>query len=66
MLEAPWVGKTPEEYRGVKEFEVSFVMRGKVTITAKTEEEARELFETEYPNFELADYVEETEIEEVD
>ena len=66
MLEADYVGRTPEEYRGEKEFDVSFVMRGRVTIYAKTEEEARELFESDYPNFELADYVDETEIEEVD
>ena len=42
-LEAPWVGKTPEEYRGQKEFEVTVTIVCKVTVTADDKYDAKDI-----------------------
>lgn len=67
MLEASWVGKTPEEYHemttGEKEHIVYFSMKGSISISAKNKEEAEEKFLSEFSNLELLDYVDETEVD---
>ena len=70
MLEAPWVGKTPEEdhYRetGDKEYPVYFTMQGSVTIYARDEEDAEDQVKNHIPNVELAAHVDEIEVGEID
>ena len=70
MLEADYVGKTPEEYRqmitGEKEYTVYFSMKGSITIEARNREEAEEIFLANYSNIDLIDYIDETEVDEVD
>lgn len=70
MLEAPWVGRTPEEDHysetGEKEYTVYFTMRGSITVYAKGSEEAEDQVKNFIPNGELVDYVDEIEVDEVD
>lgn len=70
MLEAPWVGRTPEEdhYRetGEKEYTVYFTMRGSITVYATDCEGAEEQVKNFIPNRELVDYVDEIEVDEID
>ena len=66
MLEAPWVGRTPEEYRGEKEFDVNFSMKGTITIEARNREEAEEIFLANYSAIDLVDCVDEIEVEGID
>ena len=65
MLEAPWVGKTPEEYRDETEYTINFTMQGSITICARDKEQAKEIFRDMSRN-ELADYTEDVEIDEVE
>jgi hypothetical protein len=70
MLEAPWVGKTPEEYHemvtGEKEYTVYFSMKGSICIMANSREEAEEKVLSEFSNRELLDYVDETVVDDID
>lgn len=61
-IQADWVGKTPEEYAGEKEFTFTITMTGKISIYAKTKEQAVEIV-NDMTNFDLLEYVEETKIE---
>ena len=64
MLEAPYVGKTPEECNHEKEYTVYFTLRGSVTIYAQDKEDAKEQFKW-LDKFDLLDNVEEREIDEI-
>ena len=64
MLEAPYVGKTPEECNHEKEYIVYFTLRGSVTIYAQDKEDAKEQFKW-LDKFDLLDNVEEREIDEI-
>ena len=61
-IQADWVGKTPEEYAGKKEFTFTITMTGKISIYAKTKEQAVEIVNN-MTNFDLLEHVEETKIE---
>lgn len=41
-IQADWVGKTPEEYYGEKEYKVEFTLTGTTTVYARSKEEAIE------------------------
>lgn len=70
MLEASWVGRTPEEYQemttGEKEYTVYFSMQGSVTVFAKNREAAEEKLLSEFTNTELLDYVDDVVVDDVD
>lgn len=59
-LEAPWVGKSKEEYNNEREYEFSFTMYGTAVIYAKSREEALDIYH-DLTKSELLDYVEEIE-----
>lgn len=65
-IEAPWVGKTPEEYHemttGEKEYTVNFIVTGEITVFAKTKEKAIEKVK-EFSNIDLLDYVDDVNFE---
>lgn len=65
-IQAPWVGKTPEEWHemitGEKEFTVKFTMSGEITLFAKDIEEAIDKAK-ELTNIDLLDYVDDVEFE---
>ena len=58
-LEAPWVGKSKEEYNNEREYEFPFTMCGTVIIYAQNYEDALDRLR-EMSELELLDYVEET------
>ena len=64
-IQAPWVGKTPEEYRGEKEYTILFTLQGSITISAIDKEDAREQFK-EMSYRELAGFVEDKQIDDVE
>ena len=64
MLEAPYVGKTPEECNHEKEYTVYFTLKGSVTIYAQDAADAREQFKR-ISIIDLLDDVEEKEIDEI-
>ena len=61
-IQADWVGKTPEEYAGEKEFTFTITMTGEISIYAKTKEQALEIVEN-MTNRDLLDYVDDIGIE---
>lgn len=61
-IQADWVGKTPEEYAGKKEFTFTITMTGEISIYAKTKEQAVEIV-NDMTNLDLLEHVEETKIE---
>lgn len=61
-IQADWVGKTPEEYAGEKEFTFTITMTGEISIYSKTKEQALEIVEN-MTNRDLLDYVDDTKIE---
>lgn len=62
-IQAPWVGKSPEEYHeettNQKQFDIEFTMQGTISIFASSKEEALEQAKT-ISKLDLLDYVEET------
>lgn len=61
-IQADWVGKTPEEYRGEKEYTFTFTLKGSISVCAKNLTRAFEKAE-ELSNIDLLSYVDEKEIE---
>ena len=65
-MQAPWVGKSPEEYHeettNQKQFDIEFTMQGTISIFALSREEALEEIKT-ISALDLLDYVEETSFE---
>ena len=65
-IEAPYVGKTPEEYHemitGEKEFTVKFTISGEITVFAKDREDAIEKAK-DISTIDLFDYVDDVEFE---
>lgn len=61
-IEAPWVGKTPEEYAGEKEYNFIFTLKGSISVYATDLAEAFEKAE-EISNIDLLKYVDEKEFE---
>lgn len=61
-IQADYVGRTPAEYAGKKEFEFKITMTGEIVICAKTWEEALEIVEG-IPTTELVDYIEDIKFE---
>ena len=70
MLEAWWVGKTPEECHkmttGEEAYTVYFTMTGSVTVYARDKEEAEEKLKSDFSHSELAGYVDEVEVDDID
>lgn len=68
MLEAPYVGKSPEECRSnkVREYTVYFSMTGSVTVEASSRAEAEEIFLAEYSKSELLSEVDDIQVDDVD
>ena len=66
-LQAPWVGKTPEEYDNpdCKEYVIDFVMKGRITILAKDKHDAMEQYH-DMSYTELIDFIMFDDIEEVE
>lgn len=65
-LQAPWVGKTPEEYNhpNCKEYEISFTLSGKITILAKDYDDAVDQYQ-DMSYSELLDFIGDDTIEEI-
>lgn len=65
-IEAPWVGKTPEEWHemttGEKEYTLTISMRGTISLFATDLEDAKEKV-TDMTKTDLIDYIEEIEVE---
>ena len=67
MIEAPWVGKTPEEcnHPDKREYTVYFTIQGSVTVMATSMEDAKEQVE-DMSYLDLVSDMEEIEIDEVE
>lgn len=66
-IQAPWVGKTPEEWHekttGEKEYSFTFTLKGSISVYAKDLENAFEKA-GEMSSLDLLDYVDDVEFEE--
>ena len=61
-IEAPWVGKTPEEYAGKKEYNFIITMTGTISMFGADLNDAKERVK-EMSNMDLLDYIDDVEIE---
>lgn len=69
MLEASWIGKPPKEERIEKEeraYIVYFTMMGSIKVYARDKEEAEEKLKSDFSHSELAGYVDEVEVDDID
>lgn len=61
-IQAPWVGKTPEEFAGQKEFVFKITMTGEISMFGADLNDAKERVK-EMSNLDLLDYIDDVEIE---
>lgn len=61
-IEAPWVGKTPEEFAGQKEFVFKITMTGEISMFGADLNDAKERVK-EMSNLDLLDYIDDVKIE---
>lgn len=65
-IQAPWVGKTPEEYHeeitNEKQYYVTFIMRGEMPVMALNYEDAKQKVK-DISKSDLADFADDIEVE---